>query len=281
MNCIAPFRKDGMDFPCGKCYYCLRRRTSGWSFRLMKEERVSLSSFFVTLTYKTEYVPITPRGYMSLNKSHIPELMRTIRQYYRYRAVNPKTGRTKWYYDKVPKIRYFAVGEYGGKTDRPHYHVLFFNVNIDDVEKAWYHGAIHVGRVSEASTGYTLKYMMKPGKVPLHKNDDRLPEFQLMSKGLGANYLTKESIAWHKADFQKTEHGIFTERMYLPLYDGKKIAMPRYYKEKIYSKLQRELIGNQMRNVPLEEKDLTAKEEIIRFEHSQVKLKKSRIDETF
>lgn len=41
----------------------------------------------------------------------------------------------------------------------------------------------------------------------------------------------KKIVEWHKADLDN--------RMYLPIEDGKKIAMPRYYKLKLYSDEER------------------------------------------
>lgn len=84
------------------------------------------------------------------------------------------------------KIKYFCVGEYGGKTNRPHYHAIVFNADIQLIPAAWKLGHIHYGNVSGASIGYCLKYMAKKGKIPMHANDDRLPEFALMSKNLGS-----------------------------------------------------------------------------------------------
>lgn len=56
-----------------------------------------------------------------------------------------------------------------------------------------------------------------------------------MSKGIGASYLSDNIRAWHLADLEN--------RMYCPIEDGKKIAMPRYYKNKIYTEQQREIAG--------------------------------------
>jgi hypothetical protein len=134
------------------------------------------------------------------------------------------------------KLKYYVCGEYGTKNMRPHYHMILFNANKEMVEKAWSIdrkpiGTIYIGVVSEASVGYTLKYMTKKGKIPLHQNDDRLKEFSLMSKRLGSNYLTDKMVKWHKNDLEK--------RMYCNLKDGKKIAMPRYYKDKIYNEFDK------------------------------------------
>jgi len=223
---MSPFSKQidsqWYDFPCGKCEPCLKRRISGWSFRLSKEGQRAISAFFVTLTYNTDHVPITKNGFMSLNKRDLQLF------YKRLRKCSPKQT----------KIKYYCVGEYGGKTERPHYHLIIFNADVRNIEKAWKLGEIHCGQVSEASIGYTLKYVCKEGKIPKHKNDDRLPEFATMSKRLGDNYLTEKTIRWHKADLKN--------RYYTPLKDGKKIALPRYYKDKIYCPEEREYIGQML-----------------------------------
>jgi hypothetical protein len=155
------------------------------------------------------------------------------------------------------KISYYAVGEYGSKTKRPHYHLIIFNAKSHLIESAWSLdrtplGHVHFGDVNGASIGYTLKYMSKESKVPIHKNDDRQKEFQLMSKGIGKNYLTEKMIKWHKADLKT--------RMYVPIMDGKKIAMPRYYKEKMYNEKEKKQIADYMKFV-IENEELKISEQ--------------------
>lgn len=215
-----------MSLPCSKCPNCKKRRASSWSFRLIKESEKSTSALFVTLTYDTRYVPITKNGFMSLLKTDVQKFMKRLRK------------------RSSEKLKYYACGEYGSKTMRPHYHLILFNASVLDIEHAWALddkkiGEIYVGKVSDASVGYTLKYISKDGKIPLFPGDDRLPEFSLMSKGLGKNYLTKEMIEWH--------HNNLTERVFVPLKDGKKIAMPRYFKDKIYDNIQKGIIADFMK----------------------------------
>lgn len=218
-RCISPFRKKGesIDLPCGKCYECKARRVSGWSYRLMKEAERSTSAFFITLTYDTLNVPMTKNNMMTLWKPDFQNFMKALRK------LNHE------------KIKYYVAGEYGEQTMRPHYHIILFNAKEETIKEAWTKGEIHYGEASEASAGYTLKYISKSGKIPQHKNDFRVPEFSLMSKRMGDNYLTDAVKKWHKADL--------LGRCYVPLKDGKKIAMPRYYKEKIYTKLELQIIG--------------------------------------
>lgn len=172
-SCITPFsvrhKITGQQIvvPCGKCPACFARRVSQWSYRLMQEEKESISSHFITLTYDTNHVFITNNGYMSLHKRHTQLFFKRLRK-------NPKN------HDR--KIKYYLVGEYGGKTQRPHYHIILFNADVSTIQESWLQGAIHYGTVSGASIGYTLKYISKKGKMPMHKGDDRIPQFALMSK---------------------------------------------------------------------------------------------------
>lgn len=149
--------------------------------------------------------------------------------------------RLRYYSPKVPKIKYYAAGEYGSKTARPHYHIILFNADPSNVELAWRDksgaplGTCYFGTVSAASVGYTLKYISKGKFKKRHSRDDRVPEFSLMSTGLGIGYLTDAIIQYHEADMYN--------RMYLTYEGNKKMAMPRYYKDKLYTKEQRQHIG--------------------------------------
>lgn len=237
--CMSPFiveqkTERPIPVPCGKCVECLKRRTSGWSFRLMQEEKKAHSAFFLTLTYDTKYVPITPNGFMNLDKRDVQLFMK------RLRKAHPKNH---------PKIKYYAAGEYGTKSFRPHYHLIIFNADLSLFASAWDKGQIHYGTVTGASVGYTLKYLSKPKRIPVHRNDDRLPEFSLMSKGLGASYLTDQMVSWHHSDLDN--------RMYVQLDDGQKVSMPRYFKDRIYNDQQRERVGFFSRFKALQKSDET------------------------
>lgn len=176
--CMKPFTKKSGEgpFPCGSCPECRLRRASDWSFRLMEEEKISSSAHFLTLTYDTKYVPITKTGFMSLDKRDLQLFFKRLR---------------KRHSNDAARIKYYAVGEYGGRTRRPHYHIIAFSADILQIQPAWELGAVHYGTVTGASVGYTLKYITKPKTVPRHINDDRLPEFSLMSKNWGCHILQK------------------------------------------------------------------------------------------
>lgn len=240
MGCLTPYvvkvkkpwnNREQLEYetpvPCGKCPECRARRASGWSFRIMQQDKIAKEAHFVTLTYDTAHVPLTRSNYMDLCKEHLQGYIKRLRYYYAEHAKEYKTG--------TEKISYYACGEYGGQTDRPHYHLIIFNATEKAITKAWEYGTVFIGTVTGASVAYSLKYLMKPGRIPMHKNDDRHKEFCLFSKKLGANYVNETMIEWHKRDL--------TKRMYCTLPDGQKISMPRYYKEIIYDDNERQVIG--------------------------------------
>lgn len=171
-QCLTPLtiydaNKVPMSVPCGRCLNCKRRLVSEWSFRLMQQERVSESAYFITLTYDTTNATKTKNGLLEINRRDLQLWLKRLRKAHGKNS-NP--------------IKYFAVGEYGTNTERPHYHIILFNCKIELVQPTWQLGHVHYGEVTGASVGYTLKYVMKDGKIPKFKGDDRTPEFRLMSK---------------------------------------------------------------------------------------------------
>jgi hypothetical protein len=228
MACDTPFRvikkgecKNGKLYnsdvlvPCGKCPSCKKRRVNEWTFRLEEEDKVSSSSHFITLTYDTECIPITPNGYKTLLRQDFQKFMKRLRK--RQKA----------------KIKYYACGEYGEKSDRPHYHAIIFNVtDPETIAEAWTQGSIHYGDVSGASIAYTAKYIDKQKNIPEHDNDDRVKEFSLMSLKLGQSFITPEIKKWYKEDIT---------RNYVTKLDGIKIALPKYYRNQLFTDLEKEL----------------------------------------
>lgn len=225
---------DKVPVPCNKCPLCIKRRISGWSFRLMQQNKIAISAEFITLTYDSKNVPITRNGYMTLRKKDCQDFFKRLRK--------------AQFGSKGGNIKYYCAGEYGSITWRPHYHIIMFNSDRKLIDTAWNKGIVHYGAtVEEASVGYTLKYISKPRRIPLHRNDDREPESALMSKGLGKNYLTPAMVEWHLADIEN--------RMYINVGSGKKAAMPKYYKDRIYTDDQRAVINAVQMHKGIEERN--------------------------
>lgn len=196
--------------PCGSCPFCSATRRSDWATRLQYESKLHVGSKFITLTYANPHLTWKD-NVPQLNKSDLQKWFKKVR----------KAGY---------KLRYYAVGEYGSKTFRPHYHVILFGDIPDMVlRNSWNKGQIHIGSVTQASIAYCLGYIVNgKGWQMKHK---RVAPFCTMSrgrgalKGLGSNYLTPQMIAWHKSG----------QKNYV-LIDGRKRHLPRYYKLKIFNR---------------------------------------------
>lgn len=237
-RCLSPItiregKPDQLTVACNRCPACIRKRVSTWSFRLSKQGEVATSALFVTLTYDTDHVPISPNGYMTLDKTDLQKFFKRLRKFYKF----------------TRDIKYYACGEYGTNNYRPHWHIILFNADYEGVETAWaldgvQIGYIHYGEVTPASIGYTLKYITKEKRVGLHVRDDRAEERSYMSKRLGANYLTDAIKEWHQADL--------LNRLYAPLKDGKKAPLARYYRDQIYTREQLDIIVAHLHNQSLE-----------------------------
>lgn len=186
VKCANPFVKGGMAFGCSQCLPCRVNRRRIWTGRLMLEQKDHVHSTFVTLTYDDEHLP---------GPSLVPDHLRLF--LYRLRK-------------DVGKFRYFAVGEYGDATERPHYHVAFFGLpnclrnrtrirvdsicceNCERIREHWSLGNVYLGELNSTTAAYVAGYCTKK---MTSKNDPRLdgryPEFARMSNrpGIGANYM--------------------------------------------------------------------------------------------
>lgn len=214
-----------MPVPCNKCPPCKSRRINEWIFRIMwEEEHNSTSSHFVTLTYNTRHVPLTKHGLMTLRKKDVQKYLK------RLRKLCPDYT-----------LKYFFCGEYGPQGNRPHYHAIVLNCpDAEYFAKAWSldgsdFGSVKVGTCTSDSIAYCMKYIDKEtmrSKKYRHQRDGREFEFQLCSKGLGKGYTEDPAnLAYHRADLS---------RNYLTKLSGHRVAMPRYYRQRIYTPEQLE-----------------------------------------
>lgn len=249
--------------PCGRCFNCKQRRIQQWSFRLQKELEVSTSAYFVTLTYDNDHVPIVGGKYpMTLVKNSeqngkladsIGRTDRSLQAFFKRLRYYEKEDTVKGdpRLRKVVKnkpIKYYACGEYGSRRFRPHIHIILFNVKYQDsIRKAWSTAKLDKGKtiefipfgsididsdVNENNINYTLKYICKTdGKVGSGNRDHRIPEFSLMSKGIGANFITNEIETFYNRRLDIS---------YVVNNQGYKIPIPKYYINKMMTEETKE-----------------------------------------
>jgi hypothetical protein len=220
--------------PCGKCLNCKKKRRSDWSLRLEHEYLYSDSALFITLTYNDASIPRN-RGIATLNKKDLQDYIKRLRNShvaYVSRELGIRKSEVK---NHSKQIRYYAVGEYGSKTNRPHYHILLFNydvANLKPIEAQWKNtqtghplGFVDIGKVSSASINYTTKYMFKQWG----KKDLRQRPFTNMSRRpmIGTGFLNE-----YKSYLREFELTTIRDKK------GTLRKLPKAYLYKIYTMLE-------------------------------------------
>lgn len=203
---------------CGRCVGCRIDRARDWSLRCRDESMMHEHSLFLTLTYDEKHVPYT------LVPADLSGFVKRLR-------------------GRLGSFRFFGCGEYGDRFGRPHYHALLFGASVSrderasgetyrshDIAAAWTDGQHIVGEVTPASAAYVAGYVGKKfGRVD--RSESRVyydPEsgelvdwqqpFARMSNrpGIGVPYLEKYGTELLRG---------------FAIRDGRKVPLPRYYRE--------------------------------------------------
>lgn len=194
----------------------------------MLEASLHGDNCFVTLTYSDENLPIrlicscgttecdgtcSPGASVSLDPRHLQDFMKRLRK-----AIEPS------------RIRFYAVGEYGEETARPHYHLALFGyrgclyglsryserrksccVSCDLIRDTWGKGQVYLGTLEMHSAQYIAGYVTK--KMTSH-DDPRLhgrhPEFARMSlrPGIGYGFLDELTQSFLKFNLDASERDV-------------------------------------------------------------------------
>lgn len=219
--------------PCGKCLACRLAYAREWANRIVCE---SLNyekdlCWFITLTYnpESEYLLRNENGVLSLRKEHIRNFKKRLRAYY------------KRNYNHIG-IRTYECGEYGSRTFRPHFHIICFNLPINDkeyfftnelgdvvyksplIEDLWSFGKISIGELNYKTASYTARYVMKKQKgydAQIYEDLGITPPFVTMSlrPGIGADYCELNMDTIYSND-----------KLYLPM--GRVVTPSRYFDKK-------------------------------------------------
>lgn len=186
MICCKPYVQGVHAFPCGQCPPCRINRAKTWSHRIYLESLKHAESSFVTLTYSPEFLPVLPSrmdGLATLRPLDLTLFLKRLRK---------ALGHTR--------IRYFAVGEYGDNTYRPHYHLAVFGIGpsyAGVVDRSWNMGHTMVGELNEATSKYIGGYVTK--KIAVKDDEFKArglhPEFARMSNRPGIGALAIPDIA--------------------------------------------------------------------------------------
>lgn len=176
---------DELEVGCGKCLGCRSDQARQWAIRMHHQSQIATSSYFVTLTYSDENMP---EG-SSLEPDHLKSFWKKLRQ-----------DRQRDYAKRFPKLpmgeinrrasfQYYACGEYGPSTLRPHYHLALYSLDLLDLypwrdsdsgpvfrspylESHWQLGNVEVSKLGFGASAYIAGYVREKLETPI--NYDRV-----------------------------------------------------------------------------------------------------------
>lgn len=152
-------RPMGLVVPCSRCIGCRLEYSRQWAIRCVHEAQMHEDNCFVTLTYRDADL-IYGADRATLYPRHLQLFMKRLRKKY------------------GQGIRFFACGEYGERTVRPHYHACLFGIDFPDrvfykinankdrlyssaiLDSLWTHGNCYIGSVTFESAAYVARYIV-------------------------------------------------------------------------------------------------------------------------
>lgn len=200
-------RIETLNLPCGGCIGCRESRAREWALRCSLEAQDHQRTAWATLTYEEKYKPPT------LIKSHLQGWLK------RLRADLARTARR--HSTTQPVLRFFAAGEYGERTHRPHYHAILFGIDVgaaSQIKQAWPFGYAKVDTLTPARIAYTAGYCSKKIGWKLDSGQQRVdpdtgelynyqaPFIQMSRRpGIGATARDAFTPSWR--EFAINQHG--------------------------------------------------------------------------
>lgn len=168
-------------------------------------------------------------------------------------------------------LRYFAVGEYGEETERPHYHLALFGLGTDGVgrlrnhgisynsdplvDRCWALGKTDVKDLVPETAAYLCGYVVKKLNSPSDpKLGGRYPEFALMSRrpGIGAPAMASIAEALVKSGVDEV-----VENPPYAIYHGTRVMpLGRYLRTKLVEQLGDRVLDRKEFDIETSEKML-------------------------
>lgn len=273
--------REFIQIPCGHCMSCRLEYSRQWANRCMLELLYYKSAFFVTLTYNENHVPVDytidpetgeAKPVMTLRKRDLQLFMKRLRKRF------------------GDNIRFLGCGEYGSTTFRPHYHLVLFGLDLEDLktdrqirgctyytsdslERVW---SVNIGSnrvpvydnigfclvsdVTWQTCAYVARYVTKKLKGPAaqwYADMNMEPPFMLMSRNPGIAH------QWYE------DHPDYHDYEYINVSTpdgGKKFRPPKYLdylydidypEESAILKEQKKIMAMKAQELKLSKTDLT------------------------
>lgn len=219
-----------IDIECGHCYECKRKKAREWRTRMSEELKTNPKAIFFTGTFTDKRIEKISKKYNIPQEDVNAIATKETRLFMeRLRRVN-----------KGKSIKHWITTEKGhNNTRRIHIHGIFWHEDKRILSKLlkenWIAGYSYQGiYVNEKTINYIVKYMTK---TDLENQD--YESIVLCSPGIGKNFINSYNGKQIKyIPKTKTEETI----QYYRFKNGTKTNLPRYYKLKLFTEKERELL---------------------------------------
>jgi hypothetical protein len=206
---------------CQNCIECRKQKARAWQVRLLEDIKQHTNGIFTTLTFNNE-------AYKELSEA-VHEKYKIIEGYELDNEIATLAVRRfleRHRKEHKKSLRHWLVTELGHNgTENIHMHGIIWTNDRKQIEKHWQYGYIWTGKYLNAQTvNYTIKY--------IHKMDFQHQYYKsiiLTSPGIGSNYEGKQN----KYNNENTNEQYRTST-------GHKLALPIYYRNKIYTDQEKE-----------------------------------------
>lgn len=218
---VEHYYHDFLVIPCGQCIGCRIGYSRQWAVRMMLEKEYSDNCYFLTLTYDDDHLTFEesfdPRTRITQAPNMVTHCDPDTGELLDHMTLNrgPKSDLVKFNKRLRKKfgdgIRFYATGEYGSKTFRPHYHGIYFNLPLEDLKffmhdkkfnyytsdtiaRLWPFGFHLITEVSFETCAYVSRYVTKKatgeGAAEKYEKFGICPEYSIMSRrpGIGRQW---------------------------------------------------------------------------------------------
>lgn len=183
---------QGMNVPCGQCMPCRINKGRLWSARIIMEwlyteERCYFLTFTIAPEHECHVISSDGIPVATLEKKKFLKWLENSQRY---------TG----------PFRYYAIGEYGENTFRPHYHLAIFPKRSGQAEalpSLWQKGFTTIAELNHERArylaNYTAKKLTKDTDERLER--DQEPEFRTSSKNppLGSTFVDQLYLTYTRS----------------------------------------------------------------------------------
>lgn len=216
---------------CGDCMECRKQKAREWQVRLLEDVRHNKNGIFITLTFSDESIRKLSSEIKGLTGYDLDNQIATLAT---------RRFLERWRKKHKKSLRHWLITELGHEgTENIHMHgIVWTNEKATEIEKHWQYGYIWAGNkredgtvenyVSERTVNYITKYINKRDL----EHEYYKPKV-LTSAGIGSGYLKREDAKRNKYRGEET-------REYYVTRTGHEIAMPIYWRNKIYTEEERE-----------------------------------------